>query len=163
MPNWCFNRVVLTHENVEAVDEFEKHLVKNKGEDIFQYLRPRPEDQDPNWYDWNVQNWGTKWDTSVDWKRDGDEIHLSFESAWSPPISLFEYLEQDRWTIDAQYIEEGMGYVGEYTEGADNTYEYDITDVDSINSLPENLIELGDLRTRHEEWVEENKDETEVD
>ncbi len=47
-----------------------------------------------NWYDWNVRNWGTKWDvamsddeqykeTSVD-MTDADSVTYSFNTAWSP-------------------------------------------------------------------------------
>lgn len=42
-----------------------------------------------NWYDWNVENWGTKWgtyDTEVhQLGGDGAPLMISFQSAWGPP------------------------------------------------------------------------------
>jgi hypothetical protein len=43
-----------------------------------------------NWYDWRIENWGTKWD--VEASLDDDQLDLSvpqlvysFSSAWAPP------------------------------------------------------------------------------
>ena len=43
-----------------------------------------------NWYAWNVDNWGTKWDASVsEVVRDGDnEWRVTFDTAWSPPYPV---------------------------------------------------------------------------
>jgi hypothetical protein len=52
-----------------------------------------------------------------------------------------------------------MGFVGKFEDGYDDYYEYDISDRESIESLPEDVVDYADLMTWHEEWVEENKDE----
>jgi hypothetical protein len=48
-----------------------------------------------------------------------------------------------------------MAYIGQYTSiDGDDYYEYDITDEESIENLPEDLIEFADLRTAHQDWKE---------
>ena len=44
--------------------------------------------QDDRWYNWRVQNWGTKWDCYSLEIDDTDMPHgfeVNFETAWSPP------------------------------------------------------------------------------
>ena len=44
--------------------------------------------QDDRWYNWRVQNWGTKWDCYTLEIEDSDMPHgfeVTFETAWSPP------------------------------------------------------------------------------
>ena len=49
-------------------------------------LAPR---DNPNWYDWRIANWGTKWDVNVEGvdidRRSPSELHYSFWSAWCGP------------------------------------------------------------------------------
>ena len=48
------------------------------------------------WYDWNVRNWGTKWnayDTSVT-PQPGDLCELRFDTAWSHPAPVIEALSE---------------------------------------------------------------------
>ena len=43
---------------------------------------------DDRWYNWRVQNWGTKWDCYTLEIEDSDMPHgfeVTFETAWSPP------------------------------------------------------------------------------
>jgi len=51
-----------------------------------------------HWYDWNVRNWGTKWDVSVHdddkypetelYEDTGDSLCYKFNTAWSPPVPV---------------------------------------------------------------------------
>jgi len=45
-----------------------------------------------NWYQWNVENWGTKWDACNAELTDSSDTHLSyrFETAWSPANTAFK-------------------------------------------------------------------------
>lgn len=165
MPNWCDNRVFLRNKDKTKIDALETEMQRKdeNGESIcepFQYLRPRPEHDDEDWYNWNVNNWGTKWDASmIDWQREDDNtISLYFESAWSPPTALYDFLTEEGWEVDAVYHEGGMGYIGQFVDGIDEYFEYDITDLETIECLPEELIEFGALRENHEYWKEENED-----
>ena len=46
---------------------------------------------DDRWYNWRVQNWGTKWDCYTLEIDDSDLPHgfeVTFETAWSPPEAI---------------------------------------------------------------------------
>ena len=164
MPNWCDNVVTLRHSDKSKIDGLAAELDKKNEQGHWNntplnHLRPNPAGE---WdYGWSVENWGTKWDASViDWeRRDDNEIWISFESAWSPPTSLYDYIvEELGWEVDAIYYEPGMGYGGVYKseDGGDDYYEYDISNPESIENLPEDLIEFGDLRNKSQEYILEN-------
>ncbi len=44
-----------------------------------------------NWYDWNIANWGTKWNAD-NTMINGKEI--DFETAWDPPLAFVEALSK---------------------------------------------------------------------
>lgn len=83
----------------------------------FEKLYPCPPDQKENWYEWNTEHWGTKWDRSnyrVDTRGDAG-LEIKFCTAWSPPSGLFNFLAEtyhDVW-IRCDWSEEG-GYAGVY-------------------------------------------------
>ena len=92
MPNWCSNNVTLTSSK-ENIDALIVELQKPDGEGkVLQSLRPRPSSEDEDWYGWNVNNWGTKWEVSVhDYEIISETtVLISFDSAWSPPTTLYE-------------------------------------------------------------------------
>jgi hypothetical protein len=75
---------------------------------------------DDRWYDWNIQNWGTKWEVSdVECDHwDGNSFECEFETAWSPPEGIFYALRQLFPDVDVTwfYDEPGMmvaGYLGQ--------------------------------------------------
>lgn len=73
-------------------------------------------DTEHNWYNWNNANWFTKWDASgVDINYDGNSVNLYFETAWSPPIPVFQAIAQQfpNLVIDFRWEEE-QGYGGEF-------------------------------------------------
>ena len=162
MPNWCSNSLTLKHDK-EKIDLLEKQL--RESDVFFQHLRPRPADQDTNWYEWNVENWGTKWDVNTDgmeFEDHGDgtaTLHGFFDSAWAPPIAAFEQLAQD-WDscyIELTYFEPGMAFCGEWnSEGLDSEYEIDPDDFDSV---PEHLREEFAI----EDWFDSGEDVYEED
>jgi hypothetical protein len=73
-----------------------------------------------NWYYWNVNHWGVKWDAvRPDRDRlDANTLRYSFESPWGPPRSdLWESLSESyghRILIDYSYEEE-QGWGGEWS------------------------------------------------
>ena len=93
---------------------------------------PKPDDIGDGWYDWCIQNWGTKWDIGAG--EDGryglkatvvdNEATMSFHSAWSPPIGLYEELDRLGFMVDASYFEPGMAYCGIWHDGDDLYTEY---------------------------------------
>jgi hypothetical protein len=162
MPNWCDNTLTITHPNKSKLDAIETALSDKTNQALFNTILPNPSGE---WdYEWSVNNWGTKWEASVhDWERQDDNtIWVSFDSAWSPPTQLYEFMEAvEGYTVVAMYWESGMGFCGRFADGYDDYYDYDITDIDSINSLPEELLDFTDLLNRHEDWVADTEAEEE--
>ena len=67
-----------------------------------------------SWYDWSIANWGCKWDVNdvvVD-RNDANHVHLTFDSAWSPPIEFYEKLEVLGFIVEAYWYEPGMMFCG---------------------------------------------------
>lgn len=160
MPNWCYNCVTIHNEDSSKIDQIEEEL-KKEDPAVAQLLCPRPDDVE-EWYDWNVNHWGTKWDLSIlDYIRDGDnEISFYFDSAWAPPLALYDSLFAEGYEVTAYYHESGMGYCGKYEDGQDYYYEYVANDLQSLEELPEDIENFAGLI----DYYNENKeDETEVD
>lgn len=55
------------------------------------------------WYEWNVRNWGTKWEISDDGasvvSRADRELVYSMDTAWSPPIEALNNLAKQYPTL----------------------------------------------------------------
>jgi len=80
-----------------------------------------------NWYDWNVRNWGTKWDvavhsnetypdTTVEDTANGENhvVHYNFNTAWSRPMSaLINLSSQYPDLLFTLSYEEETGWGGE--------------------------------------------------
>ena len=177
MPNWCNNSTTISGSK-EQIDKFEAFLNEKSGKEWFDFFLPCPKEltdvDSPNktdnvneliekyghgdWYSWSVENWGTKWNTDAqDWSRDGDSISFWFDSAWAPPTALYDKITAEGYDVEAYYLEEGMGFVGKYSEGADEYYEY--TDSESLNDIPEDIVDNWNLRENLEEWEAENAEE----
>jgi hypothetical protein len=74
--------------------------------------------QGNNWYDWNVRNWGTKWDVAVENDDSYPEtqildegelfINYKFDTAWSPPVPAIATLskQHSRVVFTLNYEEE---------------------------------------------------------
>lgn len=66
-----------------------------------------------DWYDWNVSNWGTKWNACyVEMRCDSaDELGYYFETAWSAPSGVYEKLADlfPNLQIHVDYADEDLG------------------------------------------------------
>lgn len=64
-----------------------------------------------NWYDWNRENWGTKWNAY--WSSLESDNVLIFHTAWSTPIPVFEKLAEICYEHNVSFIgkwaDEDMG------------------------------------------------------
>ena len=160
MPNWCSNTIEIKGDK-ESIDEFKKFLDEGNGKDWFNFFLPTPPElKDEGWYEWNVQNWGCKWNCDAqDWKlnEDGTSISFWFDSAWAPPTNLYEKIFGEGYEVEAYYLEEGMQFVGKFSDGSDDYYEY--SDSESLNDIPEDIVENWNLRENLEEWEAENAEE----
>ena len=80
-----------------------------------------------NWYEFCTGEWGTKWDAKTDddepFEFDGKQVTVHFDTAWSPPMGIYHALEDMGFDVEATYIEQGMGYIGYYSNGIDKCEE----------------------------------------
>jgi len=139
MPNWCLNKVVISG-STEDVKAF-KELVRGGSADerafSFQTILPCPPelhieatteeekfaraekyDGYIDWYQWQVDHWGTKWSvnpeevTFEDYDTDGGI--WEFHTAWSPPEGIYQELASrfPDMNISWFYDEPGMQIAG---------------------------------------------------
>jgi hypothetical protein len=126
MPNWCSNELTIKGSPkeiaklIKKVEITKSEATENHLESIFSCHRiiPRPLNKQDEWYEWNVANWGTKWDL-IDVTLRGDvaskEITYYFESAWSPIGAVVETLAKDfkKLSFNYTFYESGSDYWGE--------------------------------------------------
>lgn len=168
MPNWCYNTIEIEGPQNE-IDKFEKHLDDTKGKEWFSYFIPIPEElKEDGWYTFNVENYGVKWNCdAIDWQRiDERTIGFTFDSPWAPPITLYENIESmelesesgyiDYFKVKAEYLEEGVSFMGRFIDGEDEYYEY--SDLESLDDIPEELVEHWGVRDRMEDDLENDDD-----
>lgn len=72
-----------------------------------------------NWYDWNIMNYGTKWDIEVEkdsYEKYEEEFYCYFETAWSPPEIFLRKLQEKFPKLDIvlKYDLEGSDTLGVY-------------------------------------------------
>jgi hypothetical protein len=168
MPNWCSNTITISSDEPGKLKEFVDFLEEKNGKEWFNFFLPTPEElQENGWYEWNVENWGTKWNPDAqDWSVDEDFTTVSFwfDSAWAPPTKLYEFITQNTdFDISAEYSEEGMGFVGRFVDGEDEYYEYDCDDLISLEDIPEDLLENWGIREMVEDRLDEDDDNLEFD
>lgn len=72
-----------------------------------------------NWYNWNIENWGTKWDLNdgVTCEIDSERIACNFDTAWSPPVEWAINVSKKfpELTFELFYSEGGSGFYGSKT------------------------------------------------
>jgi hypothetical protein len=191
MPNWCQNSVTITHEDpaklsalVEAMNankfcnfaipvpaELSDTVAGSFGDDERQALLAAQTARNietygyGNWYDFCVNRWGTKWDvdTQGSLEFDGRTVIASFDSAWSPPCGVYEALVEDGYDVVAYYYEPGMGYLGKYDNGCDETYEISSETSKTVRAvIGAELDDMFNISESMAEWEEENEDEEEL-
>ena len=173
MPNWCNNNITINGDYDTLV---QLKSVVEAGEGLLQAIAPMPKElegttapsDEPNWYDWCHENWGTKWDPELhlEFIDNGDgtaTITGFFETAWAPPIAAFETLagDWDSCYIELFYEEGGMCFVGCWdSEGGDDYFEYgDIgDDIDAIEeAMPAYLNEAFGVTEDMRMWQEDEE------
>ena len=122
MPNWCSGRATISGP-APVISEI-KSILENPEGDLLNWMVPRPKAEDENWYNWNIENWGTKWslsDVYIDNDAEEDSIEFSFNTAWAPPVDAFRtWAELDgRVEFKLDYWEPGCAFVGSATYDGD--------------------------------------------
>lgn len=92
-------------DDIEGKEAYEKHiaeLVGKYGHD--------------NWYNWRVENWGTKWDCSDSYIGvDDDEWFIvSYDTAWSPNLNWMQYASEVYPNLQFKlvFMEPGCNFCG---------------------------------------------------
>ena len=187
MPNWCNNSVEIYHTDPAMIERVRTAF--NKGA-LLQEFIPVPEDLHivagsvpveqeaahkakeqanrdthgyANWYDFCVNEWGTKWDIGADGNPAQDfpgGLMLGFDSAWAPPVGAYEKLTAQGFRIRAMYYEPGMAFAGVWDNGDDDYYEYSSMDSKEIaDTLPVELDEAFGISESAAEYEAENAEE----
>ena len=116
-----------------------------------------------NWYDFQVANWGTKWDVtcdSVEIDCDGLGFSGTFDSAWSPPITVCEALVEQGFEVTLYYYEPGMGFVGKWEDGCDDCYEYSSSTSATVRAeIGDELDDMFGISESMAEYEAENEEE----
>ena len=152
MPNWCVNNLTVIVDQDEHAELYESLTtgpefgLPEKPILTFSKIVPEPNykaiehehelREDPNvielsgmpyWYDWRVNNWGTKWDAhdapvyiapSAGPLEDGTHppvvMTCNFQTAWGPPVEFVtrasEKFPNAVWVLS--YDEPGMDFGG---------------------------------------------------
>lgn len=195
MPNWCSNYIILKNKNEALLQRFVDAY--NAGE-VMQDFRPCPQDLrdttagypangndraaneqkkrsnltqygHKTWYDWNVANWGSKWDfgkreyedpIKLESTRDGVRVKVGFDTAWSPPVEFYTYLRQEYgFDVVAYYFEPGVGYCGTIKNAQDDYIDIeDFTPEWLKNHVPTKLLTVFNMLEQAEEMQESEKE-----
>lgn len=193
MPNWCNNNVTISHADsakmealASAVREgkFCNHVIPvpkeltetvagHLGEEYAQELNQFKMQLNQkyfgatDWYGFCTSRWGTKWDVDAyepeEVKVENNTIEFGFDSAWSPPIGVYEALVEDGFEVVAYYNEPGMAYVGKYDNGVDDYYEYGGENSATVRDvIGDELDEMYGISESMAEYEESEKDEVQV-
>jgi hypothetical protein len=119
-----------------------------------------------DWYNWNIANWGTKWDFALDnlERQDPNTVSAAFDSAWSPPITAYERLLELGFEIEAFYYEPGMCFVGKWVDGEDECFEYGGQTSDTVRDyIGEELDDYWCISEEMAQYEDEENQEIDLD
>ena len=117
------------------------------------------------WYDWSIENWGTKWDAyEVSYEYGGGtELELNFQTAWSTPKPIFDKLAEmfPELSIYIEYADEDWGSnCGTITYENGEMTSWEDGDINFAMALwgysPE---EIKEKMKEWEEWEKENEED----
>ena len=193
MPNWCNNYLVLEHEDPAMIERAKKAFADGRLLDEFV---PVPKDlhivagrvgaddnaeqikleEDTarniathgyaNWYDYCVNEWGTKWDVGGEGDQASQDsptdLRMNFDSAWAPPIAAMEKFQDLGFKVKLVYWESGMCFCGVFDENGDDYFDYTDMSADEVEAninpeIDECMCIVENLR----EWEEDNAEEEE--
>ena len=190
MPNWCNNYLELEHEDPAMIERARNAF--NEGKLLAEFC-PVPESLhivagmvgDPdeqkkleedtarniathgygNWYDYCVNEWGTKWDVGGDggvatMDEGTNHIEMNFDSAWAPPIAAMEKFMDLGFKVKLVYWESGMCFAGIFDENGDDYLDYTDMSADEVaEAINPELDECMCIVENLREWEEENAEE----
>jgi hypothetical protein len=193
MPNWCNNTLELQHEDPAMIerakaafadgrllDEFvpvpkSLHIVAGRVGDDTDPKQIELEAQEKanleahgysTWYDFCVNEWGTKWDIGGDGMEPHDDgpnrTTLAFDSAWAPPTAAMDKLMDMGFSVRLYYYEPGMCFAGIYDENGDDYYDLGGMTSDQVaEEVPSELDEMFGISETMAEYEAEEAEEEE--
>ena len=191
MPNWCNNYLELTHEDPAMIERAKKafadgrlldefvpvpkdlHIVAGRvgADDNAEQIKLEEDTKRnlevhgyANWYDFAVNEWGTKWDVGGDdgmITEDGpNALRMSFDSAWAPPVPAMEKFMDLGFTVKLIYWESGMCFCGLFDENGDDYYDYTDMSADEIaETINSEIDECMCITESIREWEEDNRED----
>ena len=191
MPNWCNNYLELTHDDPAMItrarkafadgrllDEFvpvpkDLHIVAGRvgADDNAEQIALEAAEKSnqekygySTWYDYCVNEWGTKWDVGGDDHNPADNTdpnhtRMSFDSAWAPPVPAMEKFMDQGFRVKLIYWESGMCFCGLFDENGDDYYEYSDMTVDELaECINPEIDECMCITESIREWEEDNQE-----
>jgi chemotaxis protein histidine kinase CheA len=187
MPNWCENSLTISGP-LEILKELEeaqlslqklfpcpKELLETSAPAVYNDKEKAEINKEkygyPDWYSWQVANWGTKWDLSIH-SIDVDEgvdgkgyLCAGFDTAWSPPVEamrkIFEKYKGRGLKIEMEYFEPGCSFIGKVTANDEDDFFDEYYDYQGSEDLESCIKELGghDLAEYELEYLREREEE----
>lgn len=165
MPNWCSNSFTFSHEDSVAIVKLAKAFSNNN---VCMTFLPvgRAENYDNGWGQVLLQTniWGTKWDFGLDCNKSNERVPFEldsvainktftcqFETAWKPPIKVFDELVRLGYKVDGMYLDEGNFFGGYYSNGINDVFEYP-GELYLNGILGEEYIETFNLEQEYESY-----------
>jgi hypothetical protein len=160
MPNWTYN-IIRASGSKESLDAFLAKTTKVNNSAMydderlsfdFESIIPMPDNifrgnignqekehckanNIPNWYDWSVENWGTKWNAcdSVIERESDTFVRLMFSTAWSYPIpvmeKMFDMFPDIEFIVEAEEESEAFALMHTRDDGIiEGTFSYMVDD-----------------------------------
>jgi hypothetical protein len=192
MPNWCNNTLELQHEDPAMIERAKKafaegkfleefipvpkslHVVAGRVGDATDPKQIELEAQEAanhavhgytNWYDYCVNEWGTKWDVGGDdynapQQDSPNKITMSFDSAWAPPTAAMDKFMDLGFSVRLYYYEPGMCFAGIYDENGDDYYDLSgMSSTQVAEDVPAELDEMFGISECMAEYEAEEQDE----
>ena len=189
MPNWCNNYLVLEHEDPAMIERAKKAFAEGK---LLEEFCPVPASLhivagsvgDPdeqkkleedtarnleihgygNWYDYCVNEWGTKWDVGGEGDQASQDsptdLRMNFDSAWAPPIAAMEKFQDLGFKVKLVYWESGMCFCGLYDENGDDYMDYsDMSAKELAEVINPEIDECMCIVENLETWEEDNAED----
>jgi hypothetical protein len=126
MPNWVFNKLEIRGDE-QTLDRLSRTVqsvpadTEQHSPFSFQQIIARPADQEEDWYNWNIQNWGVKWDASdVETMREPGKLSYRLSTPWSAPFPVLKSLSEQFASVCITHTyeeEQGWGGVMEFNNG----------------------------------------------
>ena len=189
MPNWCNNAVVISHPDQSKLEALAAATREGK---FCEFICPVPQElvetvagskpegperdaheaqQKANlekygyahWYDFCVNEWGTKWGVEPYEPEDAvvkdGKLEFGFDSAWAPPLGIYERLVEQGFDVKGYYFESGMGFCGRWEDGDDDYYEIGgMKSAEVAETIPKDLDEMMNISEDMAQWEDENEE-----